>query len=87
MSADSVPSVQEHRDVLSEVVAVFLERNGRYQDLWRTMPKEESVLSMVHKMRRIEALSVRGVDCRDDVLDLMNYCTFFIMNGYAGDRP
>lgn len=85
MPDDTVPSVQEHRDVLGEAVAIFLDRNARYQDLWRLMPADEMLTQMQHKLRRVDSLHNRDADCRDDVLDLINYCTFFVMNGFAGE--
>jgi hypothetical protein len=80
------PSNIEQMQVYLDAFDVFLERNSRYEDLWRDYGWMDNLthvrskaLRLVRKFWRNNAPEAND-NMLDDAVDLINYTAFFIRN-------
>lgn len=62
---------------------LFIERNAKYQDLWREYGWEDTLMHVRSKMQRMQLATKDNVEpgeVLDDAFDLINYGAFFIRN-------
>lgn len=82
----------EQLEVLAEAFSKFLERNGKYKDLWRQFGYQDSVHHVRSKAGRLNQLlseqpTSDELDLAiDDAIDIINYAVFFIRNVREADR-
>ena len=85
----AIPDTLTNRNQLHVLIGAFekfVERNARYQDVWRESGWKGSLFDMRKKLTRIWRVFWRGeptaqidLEC-DDAYDLINFTVFFIRN-------
>lgn len=75
---------------LFEALHVFVQREGKYKDGWKERGWKGNVCDILRKSKRIRSMFWDGdynpEEDSDDVVDLMNYCAFFLRNVGDGNR-
>lgn len=85
-------TVAEQADKFMEALVIFVQREEKYQDGWRARGWLGNTCDILRKTTRIRSMFWDGdhdpeeVGNSDDVVDLMNYCVFFLRNVDEGNR-
>lgn len=83
----STESTRAHQDVLNECLQVFIDRNRKYNDTWKTYGAKAQLVRAAQKVDRMMEVwwhenegdySALEADVLDDAIDAINHLVFFI---------
>lgn len=81
-----LPPEPEHLQVLLEAHQLYVERNAKYQDVWRQHGLRGNMVKLRLKIERAWRLVWAGSDDPDDLLDTINYAAMTLRCLRDGNR-
>jgi hypothetical protein len=78
---ESNVDIAVHRAVILEALSIFIQRDEKHGQIWKTNTLEEGNLHITSKYKRFTSDPATHID---DGLDLINYVVFQIINVRSG---
>lgn len=86
------PDTRAQLHVFLGALKVYVDREPKYRGGWRQRGWKGNVADVLRKVERVRSMfwdqdyePLKG-DNADDIIDLMNYCAFFMRNADEGNR-